>query len=66
MRPPRKTDWKDVVEGAGDIEVSRNLLVVPHPYRKKDAMKWINSSVKKWKNKNKEGGIAQIYACLCH
>ena|SRR3989344_2963695 len=55
LRPPRKTDWKDVVEGAGDIEVSRNLLVVPHPYRKKDAMKWINSSIKKWKSKNKEG-----------
>ena len=54
LRPPRKSDWKDVVEGANDIEVSKNLLVVPHPYKKKDAIKWINSTIKKWKIKNKK------------
>jgi ribosomal-protein-alanine N-acetyltransferase len=51
LRPPRKEDWKDIVEGAGNLEVSKNLLVVPHPYTKKDAMSWINRVIKKSKGK---------------
>lgn len=53
LRPPKKTDWKDIVEGASDLSVSKMLLVVPHPYRKKDALSWINSCIKKWKKKDK-------------
>lgn len=53
LRPPKKTDWKDVVEGAGNKEVSKNLLVVPYPYKKKDALAWINATIKKWRKKNK-------------
>lgn len=54
LRPPRKSDWKDVVEGVKNVEVTRNLKVVPCPYTKKDAIKWINTTVKKWKKKEKD------------
>src|SRR3989344_5875843 len=54
LRPPRKSDWKDIVEGVKDLEVSRMLLVVPHPYAKKDAMWWINAKLKELKKKNKK------------
>lgn len=53
LRPPKKTDWKDIVEGASDLEVSKMLLVVPHPYKKKDALGWVNSCMAKWKKKDK-------------
>ncbi|PIN89616.1 hypothetical protein COU60_03330 [Candidatus Pacearchaeota archaeon CG10_big_fil_rev_8_21_14_0_10_34_76] len=54
LRPPKKSDWKDIVEGAGNIEVSKNLSLVPHPYTKKDAQKWIKGTIKKWKKKDKK------------
>src|SRR3989344_4710109 len=54
LRPPRKSDWKDVVEGVRDVEVTRNLKVVPYPYAKKDAIKWLNTTIKKWRKKEKE------------
>lgn len=54
LRPPRKSDWKDVVEGVKNVEVTRNLKVVPYPYTKKDAIKLINTTVKKWKKKEKD------------
>jgi RimJ/RimL family protein N-acetyltransferase len=54
LRPPRKSDWKDIVEGVKEIEVSGMLLVVPHPYKKKDALWWINSKLKELKKKNKK------------
>ena len=41
LRSPRKSDWKDILEGASDIEVSKYLLLVPHPYKKKDALSWV-------------------------
>jgi len=54
LRPPRKSDWKDIVEGIGDITVSRNLKVVPYPYYKKDALAWIGKSLEHWKQKEKK------------
>lgn len=54
LRPPKRSDWKDVVEGSRDIQVSKMLAVVPHPYKKKDALRWINDVIKKWKKKKKE------------
>ncbi|NOY89542.1 MAG: GNAT family N-acetyltransferase [FCB group bacterium] len=54
LRPPRISDWQDIVEGVSDIEVSGMLAVVPHPYGKKDAIWWINEVLKKWKKKNKD------------
>lgn len=46
LRPPKKDDWRDIVEGVGDIDVARNLLVVPHPYHKKDALNFIKHCIK--------------------
>lgn len=51
LRKPRLSDWKDVVEGVGDFEVSRNTLRIPYPYTKKDALDWIKKSNKKWNEK---------------
>jgi len=55
LRKPRKSDWKDVVEGVKELEVSKPIATVPHPYKKKDALAWINKSIKKWRKKQKEG-----------
>ncbi len=35
LRKPKKSDWKDLVEGVGEYDVAKMLLVVPHPYKKK-------------------------------
>lgn len=53
LRPPRKSDWKDILEGAKELDVTRNLLVVPHPYKKKDAIWFVNHAMKKWRKKEK-------------
>ncbi len=54
LRKPRLSDAKDIVEGIGDIEVSRNLSSVPYPYKKKDAENWIKKIIKKWNKKDQE------------
>ncbi len=43
----KKEDIDDITEGIGDIEVSKWLLVVPHPYAKKDAKQWLSAKKKK-------------------
>lgn len=53
LRPPKISDWKDIVEGVKDLGVSKYLAVVPHPYTKKDALWFINDSLKKWRKKEK-------------
>jgi RimJ/RimL family protein N-acetyltransferase len=42
LREWRKTDVDDLVEGLNDLNVSKWLAFVPHPYTKKDAEWWIN------------------------
>jgi len=54
LRKPKLSDWNDVVEGVSDIKVSRDLKVVPHPYKKKDAVKWIKYLIKEWRKKKKD------------
>ena len=51
LRKPRISDWKDIVEGVGDIKVTRYLAVVPYPYKKKDAEWFIKDCLKKWNKK---------------
>jgi ribosomal-protein-alanine N-acetyltransferase len=51
LRTPRKSDWEDIFEGANDIDVGKNLLVLPYPYRKKDAKDFIVSCIKKQSKK---------------
>src|SRR3989344_1491978 len=52
LRQPRKSDWKDLVEGAGEYDVAKMTTGMPHPYKKKDAVGWINKHVKNWGKKS--------------
>lgn len=52
LREPKSSDWKDIVEGVGEYDIAKMLLVVPHPYTKKDADDFIKIKIKKWKEKN--------------
>lgn len=54
LRKPKLSDWKDVVEGMGNLDVSKNLKFAPYPYKKKNAVNWIRYILKNWKKKNKE------------
>jgi ribosomal-protein-alanine N-acetyltransferase len=54
LRKPRLSDWKDIVEGIGDLKISKNLSHVPYPYSKKDAEDWIKKTIKKWSKKDKK------------
>ena len=54
LREPKKSDWEDMVEGAKELDVSKNLGLMPHPYTKKDAEEWINIVKEKWKKKEKD------------
>ncbi len=53
LRKPRLSDWKDIYEGCKDLEVSRYLSIVPHPYTKKDAISFIKDTLKNWNKKKK-------------
>lgn len=57
LRKPKKTDWKDLMEGVGEFDVAKMLDKVPHPYAKKDADWFINDSIKKWVEKKKKNYI---------
>lgn len=48
LRPPRTSDWRDIAEGIGDIDVSKTLSSAPYPYKKKDALYWINKTRQNW------------------
>ncbi len=48
LRKPRLSDWKDIVEGCKDMEVTRYLAIVPYPYKKKDAVWFIKDCLRKW------------------
>ena len=45
------TDVDDIVKYCADINVSKWITQMPHPYKKKDAVWWIKDSAKKWKQK---------------
>ena len=51
LRKPRKGDWKDIVEGAGEFDVAKMTSAMPHPYEKKAAENFIKEIIKKWKQK---------------
>lgn len=51
LRIPKTSDWEDIAEGIGDLEVSKTLDSVPYPYKKKDALAWINTKRKDWEKK---------------
>jgi RimJ/RimL family protein N-acetyltransferase len=54
LRPPKLSDWEDILAGVKNLNVTKMLAVVPYPYTKKDAIEYINRTIKKWKDKNKK------------
>lgn len=53
LRKLKKSDWKDLVEGANEYDVAK-MTSMPHPYKKKDAVVFIKRTIKKWKQKIKD------------
>ena len=54
LRKPRKSDWKDIVEGINDLNIAKYLVKVPFPYKKNDAEEYIIRTLKNWAEKEKE------------
>lgn len=56
LRPGNKNnkDIKDIIEGINNLNISKWLLVVPYPYKRKDALYWLNKNLKLKFKKNKE------------
>ena len=50
LRKPRMNDWKDVVKGINNLNISKNTVSIPYPYTKKDALQYL----KKYKVGEKE------------
>lgn len=51
LRKPKKSDWKDLVEGVGEFDVAKMITTVPHPYHRKDAESFIKKLIKQWDSK---------------
>ena len=54
LRDITEKDAKDIVRNINNLNVSKNLLVVPYPYSMKDAKKWIKHCKKDAKKKPRE------------
>ncbi|MFZ3011630.1 MAG: GNAT family protein [Minisyncoccia bacterium] len=54
LKEPKKSDWKDLVEGVGEYDVAKMLSKIPHPYNKKDAVDYLRKAIKRWKQKVKD------------
>jgi len=54
LRPLKLSDAESIRESINDLDVTKWLLVVPHPYTKKDAKDWVKHNKEKWRKKNKE------------
>ena len=52
LRPLKNSDVGAIVKNISNINVSKWLLVVPHPYTEKDALWWINKTLKDWGEKD--------------
>lgn len=51
LRNIEKKDAKSIVENINNLDVSKWLLVIPYPYKLKDANWWINKAKKQEKEK---------------
>jgi ribosomal-protein-alanine N-acetyltransferase len=54
LRKPKVSDWPDILEGFGDYDVLKWISRSPYPYTKKEALKFINKRIKKWRQKEKD------------
>lgn len=46
LRPWKKTDLNDMIEGLNNYNVSKWMALVKYPYTKKDANNWLNELIK--------------------
>lgn len=53
LRPQKESDWPDIVEGVGDLQIARWTMAVPHPYTRKDALTWIRRDIQLRKKRKK-------------
>lgn len=53
IRKPRLSDWMELVEKISDKSITQGIDAIPYPYRKKDAIKFLNDSNKEWAKKKK-------------
>jgi len=55
LRLPTKKDAEDITKNINNLKVTKWLLVVPYPYKIKDAFWWINKTLKEFRQKEKKG-----------
>ena len=55
LRYWKQGDQKQLIEVINNLNISKWILVIPHPYTKKDANWWINHCLEKQKKKEKDG-----------
>lgn len=60
LRSIEKDDAENIAKYANDKVVYRNTLVIPYPYRLKDAEDWIKQNLKRYKEKNPENFVLAI------
>ncbi len=60
LRPLKNTDAESIVTNINNLNVSKWLLLVPHPYSLKDARAWINICQKNWRKKPVEDYVFGI------
>mgnify|MGYP001462704609 CR=1 FL=1 len=60
LREPKLSDWKDLVEGVGEYDVSKMTLTIPYPYGKQEAEIFLKKVIKKGKTKDKENYLFAI------
>ncbi len=53
LRPFNSGDIKDIQKNINNLNVTKWLLVVPYPYRMKDAKWWVDQCKKEYKNKKR-------------
>jgi ribosomal-protein-alanine N-acetyltransferase len=54
LREVKKKDLNDLLKDMNNIKISSCLLGVPHPFKKSDAVEWINHCLKTAKRKIRE------------
>ncbi|MFH1916968.1 MAG: GNAT family protein [Nanoarchaeota archaeon] len=54
LRDLRMSDAKSIAKHANNLNVTKNLLVVPHPYRLSDARSFLSRNLRKLKKKTRE------------
>lgn len=53
LRPFRGGDEESLIKNINNKIIARNTLTIPHPYKMKNARRWINRNLKLDKKKNK-------------